>query len=135
MGIQVRKRTKGKNSWWNGSYSKKGVGVSGSIKVAENVTWNTGDLINGKTNQRVTIDMGNGVKWVWYDKKKKTKKQTQSYSDPTVSTPWTESDTKWFGTICLAIILSSIAFGIGGFLGSIVIGFFLMVYKVNWHDY
>lgn len=134
MGLQVRKRTKGKKSWWNGSYSRKGAGASGSVKLSDNVTWNTGDLVNGKTNQRVTVNMGNGVKWVWYDKKK-SKKQTVSQSEPTYSKPWSESDTKWFKVICVAIILSAIAFGFLGFFGSLLIGFFLMVYKVNWHDY
>lgn len=68
MGIQVRKRTKGKSSWWNGSYSKKGAGVSGSVKVG-NVTFNTGDLLNGKTSSRTTVDLGNGIRYVSYGKK------------------------------------------------------------------
>lgn len=137
MGLQVRKRTKGKKSWWNGSYSRKGAGASGSVKLSDNVTWNTGDLLNSKTKQRVTVNMGNGVRWVWYDKKKKpTKRRSTTSDDYTPSTkPWNESDTKWVSIIGVAIVLSTIAFGFFGFFGSIIIGWMAMVYKVNWHDY
>lgn len=136
MGLQVRKRTKGKKSWWNGSYSRKGAGASGTVKLSDNVTWNTGDLINGKTKQRVTINMGNGVRWVWYSKKKKPAKRQPNTSDHYTSTkPWNESDTKWVSIIGVAIVLSTIAFGVFGFFGSILIGWIAMVYKVNWHDY
>lgn len=80
MGLQVRKRTKGKNSWWNGSYSKKGAGASGSVKLSDNVTWNTGDLVNGKTNKRLTINFGNGYRYVWYGKKTKpSQSQPEQY--------------------------------------------------------
>lgn len=70
MGLQVRKRTKGKNGWWNGSYSRKGAGVSGSVKVHKNVTFNTGDILNGKNKARLTINLGNGVRYVKYSKSK-----------------------------------------------------------------
>jgi len=73
MGLQVRKRTKGKNGWWNGSYSSKGAGVSGSAKVSKNVTYNTGDILNGKTKPRLTINLGNGVRYVHYAKGKQGK--------------------------------------------------------------
>lgn len=78
MGFQIRKRTNGKKGWWNGSYSRKGVGASGSVKLSDNVTWNTGDILNGKTNQRVTVNLGNGLRYVWYGKKTKQTKSTPS---------------------------------------------------------
>lgn len=72
MGLQVRKRTKGKDGWLNGSYSSKGVGVSGSVKAGKNVTYNTGDLSsNRKTPSRLTVNFGNGIRWVSYGKSKK----------------------------------------------------------------
>ena len=74
MGLQVRKRTKGKSGWLNGSYSSKGVGVSGSVKAGKNVTYNTGDLSsNRKTPSRLTVNLGNGIRWVSYGSTKKTK--------------------------------------------------------------
>ena len=74
MGLQVRKRTKGKDGWINGSYSSKGIGVSGSVKAGKNVTYNTGDLSsNRKTPSRLTVNLGNGIKWVSYGSTKKTK--------------------------------------------------------------
>lgn len=78
MGLQVRKRTKGSKGWWNGSYSKKGAGVSGSVKVASNVTYNTGDLLNGKTGSRLTINLGNGIRYVSYGKKKSPRRSTKN---------------------------------------------------------
>lgn len=83
MGLQVKKRTKGKSGWMNGSYSKKGVGVSGSVKVSKDVTYNTGDVVNGKTPPRLTVNLGNGYKWVSYGKRKK-----QVYSESTGSLAW-----------------------------------------------
>jgi len=70
MGLQVRKRTKGKSGWWNGSYSRRGAGVSGSAKIGKNVTYNTGDILNGKTKPRLTINLDNGVRYVHYAKGK-----------------------------------------------------------------
>lgn len=75
MGLQIRKRTKGKDGWLNGSYSSKGVGVSGSVKAGKNVTYNTGDLSsNRKTPSRLTVNFGNGIKWVSYGKSKRAQK-------------------------------------------------------------
>jgi hypothetical protein len=76
MGLQVRKRTKGKNGWWNGSYSKRGVGASGTVKVSSNVTYNTGDLLGNKNSSRLTINFGNGIRYVSYGKRESTKKTT-----------------------------------------------------------
>jgi hypothetical protein len=67
MGFQIKKRTKGSKSWLNGSLSSKGVGVSGSVKLGKNITWNTGDLTgNKKTKSRVTLNLGGGLKYVIY---------------------------------------------------------------------
>lgn len=64
MGFQVRKRTKGKTSWLNFSFSKRrGFGASASLKVGENVTYNT--------RGRLTINLGSGMKYVFYKKKPK----------------------------------------------------------------
>lgn len=64
MGLQIRKRTKGKNGWLNFSASKKnGLGASMSIKFGKNITYNT--------RGRTTINFGNGIRYVSYRKKKK----------------------------------------------------------------
>lgn len=73
MGLQVRKRTKGKDGWLNGSYSKRGPRASASVKAASNVTYNTGNLLGGKGHpSRLTVNLGNGVRWVSYGKKSKS---------------------------------------------------------------
>ena len=69
MGLQVRRRTKGKNSWQNFSYSKKGgVRTSTSIQSGQ-VTYNTGNLL-GKRKSRVTVNLGGGARYVWNSKSK-----------------------------------------------------------------
>lgn len=75
MGLQVRKRTKGKDGWVNGSYSKRGAHASVSVKPASNITYNTGSLLGGKYKRpsRLTVDLGNGVRWVSYGSTKKSK--------------------------------------------------------------
>lgn len=63
MGLQFRKRTKGKDSWINFSHSKKnGFSASLSVKVAKGVTMNFG----GKGNRRATVNFGNGLRYVKY---------------------------------------------------------------------
>ena len=63
MGLQFRKRTKGKNSWINVSHSKKnGLSASLSVKLDKNFTLNFG----GKGNRRATINFGNGFRYVKY---------------------------------------------------------------------
>lgn len=67
MGLQYRKRTKGKNAWFNFSASKKrGVGTSFSLKLGKNITCNS--------RGRVTLNLGNGLRYVAYKKKKKQPK-------------------------------------------------------------
>ena len=69
MGLQVRRRTKGKTSWQNFSYSKKGgARTSTSIKSGQ-VTYNTGNLL-GKRKSRVTVNLGGGARYVWNSKSK-----------------------------------------------------------------
>ena len=75
MGLQVRKRTKGKTGWVNGSYSSRGAGASGSVKISKNVTYNTGDILNDKTKPRITFNLGNGVRYVKYAKSSKNNGQ------------------------------------------------------------
>ena len=67
MGLQFRKRTKGKDSWFNFSGSKKnGLGASLSVKLGKNVTYNS--------RGRVTVNFGNGFRYVVSKKKgRKTK--------------------------------------------------------------
>lgn len=79
MGLQVRKRTKGKDGWLNGSYSQRGARASVSVKPASNVTYNSGNILGGKGHpSRLTINLGNGIKWVSYGKSRKTKSRTKS---------------------------------------------------------
>jgi len=56
VGLQIRKRTKGKNSWFN--FSKSGISLS--TKVG-NVTTNM-----GPRGLRTTVNLGNGVRYVKY---------------------------------------------------------------------
>ena len=81
MGLQVRKRTKGNSGWLNGSYSRRGAGVSGSVKINKNVTYNTGDVLNGKTKPRLTINLGNGVRYVHYAKSNRRTQVNQGNQD------------------------------------------------------
>lgn len=60
MGVQYRKRTKGKKNWFNFSASEtNGVGVSHSTKIG-NATINVGS----KGRRRLTINLGNGLRYV-----------------------------------------------------------------------
>lgn len=117
MGLQVRKRTKGKDGWWNGSYSNKGAGVSGSVKVASNVTYNTGDLLNGKTGSRLTINLGNGIRYVSYGKKRSTsnKKPTQTsnnqYTKQVGVLPMIAAAIKLIAALALALFVGSLLIG------------------------
>lgn len=71
MGFQFRKRTKGKQGWLNFSGSKKnGLGASLSLKFGKNVTYNS--------RGRVTVNFGNGLRYVAYKKKKRAPKE-QTY--------------------------------------------------------
>jgi len=76
MGLQFRKRTKGKNSWINVSHSKKnGLSASLSVKLDKNLTMNFG----GKGNRRATINFGNGIRYVKYRTPKgRTKSESRS---------------------------------------------------------
>lgn len=79
MGFQVRKRTKGKNSWQNFSYSKKGgFKTSTSVKSGQ-VTYNTGNLL-GKRKSRVTVNLGNGARYVWNSRSDSEKPSSEGES-------------------------------------------------------
>lgn len=69
MGMQYRKRTKGKSAWFNVSASSRnGVNGSVSFKPSKNITVNSGNKIRPG---RVTINFGNGFKYVFYGKRNK----------------------------------------------------------------
>jgi hypothetical protein len=96
MGLQVRKRTKGKDGWLNGSYSKRGPKASVSVKPASNVTYNSGNILGGKGHpSRLTANLGNGIRWVSYGSTKRGKK----------STPMTAQDCI-LAAIVIAIVVS-----------------------------
>lgn len=99
MGLQVRKRTKGKGGWLNFSYSEKnGFNVSVSAKAGP-FTWNSG---NGKTTRRrLTTDLGNGIRYVSYEKKGRA----PTKSTPTYYEPWTSDDTK---KVCRIILIVAV---------------------------
>lgn len=72
MGFQLRKRTKGKNAWFNFSASRsRGIRGSASIKLDKNWTLNF-----GRHGVRTTINFGNGLRYVTTKSlKSKPKKQ------------------------------------------------------------
>jgi hypothetical protein len=107
MGIQYRKRTKGKSGWFNFSYSgKNGFGASTSVKVG-GITHNFG----GKRANRTTVDLGNGLKYVSYGPSKAKSRTTRN--QPTQSTPSVPSeplewgDVSWVFSLIFAAILAS----------------------------
>lgn len=117
MGLQVRKRSKGSRSWFNGSYSKsRGVGTSGSVKVADNVTYNTGNLLKPDSKSRITVNLGEGFRWVFYGKSKKAKSKQNSSSPNYVQHP-----KSFFGSIVYSLfalcilVLAVIGSVLGGF--------------------
>lgn len=75
MGFQLRRRTKGKNAWFNFSASRsRGVRGSASVKLDENWTLNF-----GRHGVRTTINFGNGLRYVTTKSlKSKPKKQNSS---------------------------------------------------------
>lgn len=89
MGLQFRKRTKGKNGWLNISHSKKnGLSASLSVKLDKNLTLNFG----GKGNRRATVNFGNGVRYVKYrtpkaKEKKVSEPRSRSRRSNTTYTP------------------------------------------------
>jgi hypothetical protein len=128
MGLQVRKRTKGKSGWLNGSYSRKGVGASGSIKPSENITYNTGDLINGKIPSRLTINLGNGIRYVSYGKSKsKKKQQATSSSSSTTHDGAAAGIFLIFALIFIIWITLALLLGTG-FGTFVLVGFFVVLY-------
>lgn len=66
MGFSVRKRTKGKDSWLNFSFSKKGLHASHTMRFG-NTTLNFGK------NTRTTVNLGNGMRYIKTHTKPKDK--------------------------------------------------------------
>lgn len=86
MGFQLRRRTKGKNSWFNYSYSKRN-GLRGSLSFKIGKDW-TVNL--GRNGTRTTVNLGNGLRYVSPQRKlfgSDSKKQTT----PKASTKKTSS--------------------------------------------
>lgn len=82
MGFQLRRRTKGKNAWFNFSASRsRGVRGSASVKLDENWTLNF-----GRHGVRTTINFGNGLRYVTTKSlKSKPKKQNSSANKSSVA--------------------------------------------------
>jgi hypothetical protein len=92
MGIQYRKRTKGKSGWFNFSYSdKRGLGMSTSVKVG-GVTHNFGS----KRASRTTVNLGNGLKYVSYGQSRSKPQRTNNTTDTV------------FGLVALMVILLAV---------------------------
>lgn len=72
MGFSVRKRTKGKDYWVNGSVSSRGVHTSVSTKFGKDITLNSG------RKSRVTINFGNGLRFIKSSSTRKSKIQENS---------------------------------------------------------
>lgn len=121
MGLQVRRRTKGKTSWQNFSYSKKGgARTSTSVKQGD-ITYNTGNLL-GKRKSRVTVNLGGGARYVW-SPKPKSESAGSSGADggETLGIIW--------ATVIVVAIVCAIAFLINYFwwiAGSLVAGYLVV---------
>lgn len=74
MGFSIRKRTKGKGSWLNYSYSKRGFHASHTVKMGD-LTLNFGKKV------RTTVNMGDGMRYV----------KTRNADKPTKSRPAKQS--------------------------------------------
>lgn len=70
MGLSFRGRTKGKDGWVNYSASSKGLSGSVSTKLDKNVTLN----FKPSRGLRLTVNFGNGVRWISSTKKNKEPK-------------------------------------------------------------
>lgn len=90
MGLQFRRRTKGKNSWLNFSGSSRGLNASYSIKIGS-LTFNI-----GKHGNRSTLNLGNGFKYVSYKRRKneKTPQPSKVYESYEKNLP-TKTETPW----------------------------------------
>lgn len=72
MGFSLRKRTKGKDSWLNFSYSKKGLHASHTMRFG-NTTLNFGK------NLRTTVNLGGGMRYVKTHTKAKNRQVKPSH--------------------------------------------------------
>lgn len=71
MGLSFRGRTKGKDGWVNYSASSKGLSGSVSTKISKDVTLN----YKPSRGLRLTVNFGNGVRWISSTKKNKELKR------------------------------------------------------------
>lgn len=120
MGLQVRRRTKGKTSWQNFSYSKKGgARTSTSVKSGQ-ITYNTGNLL-GKRKSRVTVNLGGGARYVWSPKSKDTSRSSGADEGESLGYVW--------AIVIMVAFIGLIAFLINYIwwvLGSLVAGYFVV---------
>ena len=72
MGFSVRKRTKGKDSWLNFSFSKRGLNASHTMRFG-NTTLNFGKKL------RTTVNLGGGMRYVKTHSKPKAKSVKPSH--------------------------------------------------------
>ena len=94
MAFQLRKRTKGKKSWLNFTASEnRGFNASASVKLTDAITLNV-----GKDRNRVTINFGNGLRWVKSHSTKpkaKPKPKARATSRPKSSQPVNTKSLTW----------------------------------------
>ena len=76
MGFSIRKRTKGKDGWVNGSLSSRGPHASVSTKFGKEVTLNT----SGR-GSRFTINFGNGLRYIKSSSRRRLKERETSYKE------------------------------------------------------
>ena len=126
MGLQIRKRTKGKSGWLNFSYSERnGFGTSVSVKPLKGITHNFG----GKRGSRTTIDLGNGIRYVSYGEKPKSKPRAKSSGSG--YTPSSSYDPGWgpFLTFMTALIFEIVLVSwLGFFFGSAIVVIGLIIW-------
>lgn len=104
MGFSVRKRTKGKGLWLNGSVSSRGPHASVSTKFGKDLTLN-----NSGRGSRVTVNFGGGLRWI---KSSSTRRVKDVNTDVGVETPreWAEIKTHVYKRIAFFAILFLVFF-------------------------
>lgn len=76
MGLRYRSRTKGSGAWVNLFASSRGAGGSVSVKPSKNITANF-----GPGRRRLTVNFGNGFRYVKDVSTKKKVQQSSSYDN------------------------------------------------------
>lgn len=82
MGFSVRKRTKGKDAWLNGSLSRRGAHASVSTKYGKDITLN-----NSGRGTRVTVNFGGGLRWI---KSSSTRRKKDEHGETQSPREWSE---------------------------------------------